>query len=243
MPLMAITADLAAAQLPHGIEHSLVRVKPAQEIQGGDLLVGIDDGPLTHAAGLRSARPFPRPRYALTQPFHALDWETSTITLDGRTYRAKRHQLVLYVPAAWCPVAYEPGQRVERIAWHTPAGGWDRAPRRYIQRGTLRRVDDDGLVAVQWDGNEETYLTSRDLVRPVDPADIEQERQESGGYAVGDRVTFGQGPSAGLVLDLYRPSFYGPFRARVLWDGTPDTAPHEDAISADLLNVTIPTTA
>ncbi|MFE4583005.1 hypothetical protein [Streptomyces chartreusis] len=74
-------------------------------------------------------------------------------------------------------------------------------------------------------------------------ADIAQEREESGGYAVGDRVTFGQGPSAGLVLDLYRPSFYGPSRALVLWDGTPDTAPREDTIAADQLTMTAPTTA
>ncbi|QOV40227.1 hypothetical protein IM697_18570 [Streptomyces ferrugineus] len=243
MPLMAITADLAAAQLPNGIEHSLVRVTPAWQIRGGDLLVGIDDGPLTHTADLRSARPFTRPRYALTQPLHALARDTGTITLDGRNYTTKPDDLVLYVPAAWCPMAYEPEQRVERIAWHTPAWGYDRTPRRYIQRGTLRRVAPDGLVAVQWDGYEETFLTGRDLVRPVDPADIAQEREESGGYAVGDRVTFGQGPSVGLVLDLYRPSFYGPFRARVLWDGTPDTAPREDTISADQLNVTTPTEA
>lgn len=236
---MAITEDLAAVQLPSGIDHHRVRVTAARNIKGGDLLVGIDDGTLTHAAGLRSARPFPRARYALPQQRPAQFGNPGCIALDGQTYTAGPYDLVLYVPAAWCPVGYRPGQRVERIGWQLPEQAWQQ-PRRYAQRGTIRRVDDDGLVRVQWDGDEHQFLTPRDVIRPVDPADIDQERSETGGFATGDRVTFGPGPSAGLVLELYRPAFYGPFRARVLWDGTP---PHEDTFTTDRLTVTEPTAA
>lgn len=220
---VVIEQDVSAVQLPDGVDPGLIRVAAAGDIRGGDLVVGTVDGPLNGRNNLWGTSPNPRVFYALPV---VRTRHPGLITLDGFGFYANRSDEVLYVPAVWCPVAYGPGVRVERIGGvigTRPGEGM----RKFLQRGTVVQGDDgDGTLTVQWDGDSRVFRTSRDLIRPVDPAVVAEERTLYG-CAAGDRVTADGGPS-GLVLELRRNSLYGPVVARVLWDSTAFRAGYEE---------------
>ncbi|MFF0170255.1 hypothetical protein [Streptomyces prasinus] len=196
--------------LPADLDPGLIRPALAKDVRPGDLVVGHIDGS-------------PRRRWAWTGApgevcYRALPQRdprsARAISLTGLlTSAIDAEDEVLIVPETLYPADYRPGVRVERIAVNYEPY---RAARRWEQRGTVRSVDDaDGTLTVQWDGDTETFRTTRDLIRPVDPDSIAYDRRTCG-FTAGDRVSSrGQ---TGVLLEIYRPGWHAPEHGRVQWD-------------------------
>ncbi|MFE2684529.1 hypothetical protein [Streptomyces mirabilis] len=196
--------------LPADLDPGLIRPALAKDVRSGDLVVGHIDGS-------------PRRRWAwIGAPgevcYRALPQQDPrsprAISLTGRLASAiDVEDEVLIVPATLYPAHYRPGTRVERMAVHyEPYKG----ARQWEQRGTVRTVDDaDGALTVQWDGDTDTFRTTRDLIRPVDPDSIAYDRHTFG-FTAGDRVR-GRGRT-GVLLEIYLPGWHATHHGRVQWD-------------------------
>lgn len=135
------------------------------------------------------ALPAPHPRYR------------DLFTLDGLLFQWMGHDLALIVPAGLAPVAYETGDRVERITERRPHH--EALPRRFEQHGTVTGAV-DGLVAVRFDGEVFPVALSATIVRHVD-TEIVQSDRDMYGCAQGDTVTLPHRPGVhGTVVDLWR---------------------------------------
>ncbi|MFD0253684.1 hypothetical protein ACFVGX_22520 [Streptomyces sp. NPDC127113] len=197
--------------LPADLDHGLIRPALAKDVRPGDLVVGHIDGS-------------PRRRWAWTGApgevcYRALPQQDPrsprAISLSGRLASAVDiEDEVLIAPATLYPAVYQPGTRVERMAVHyEPYKG----ARQWEQCGTVRTVDDaDGTLTVQWDGDTDTFRTTRDLIRPVDPDSVAYDRRTYG-FTAGDRVR-SRGGRTGVLLEIYLPDWHATHRGRVHWD-------------------------
>ncbi|MFH9820260.1 DUF4314 domain-containing protein [Streptomyces sp. NPDC017230] len=205
----AVIEDKQMGPLPTDLDPGLIRPALAKEVRPGDLVVGHIDGS-------------PRRRWAWTGApgevcYRALPQQDPrsprAVSLTGRLSSAiDIEDEVLIVPATLYPAHYRPGTRVERMAVH-----YQPYARQWEQRGTVRTVDDaDGTLTVQWDGGADTFRTTRDLIRPVDPDDVDYDRRTYG-FTAGDRVRSQDGRT-GALLEIYRPG-WSTHHGRVQWDG------------------------
>ncbi len=230
VPHITVTRETAAAPLPDGVDPGLVRHAAARDIRRGDLVIGAVGGPLNQPDGMLGASPIALPFRALPTPHPT---QSDRVALDGINHGWKALDEVLYVPAQWCAVEYRPGDRVERIAAVFPELPWENW-RQFVQRGTVDLVDGN-VIGVVWDGCSRRFLTGSDVIRPVDPTRLELERQAHG-FATGDRAVLADGTAGGLVLEMWRSSFYGPVKARVMWDAAPGEEAQEETRPAGELS-------
>jgi len=205
-----VITDEEMGPLPADLDPGLIRPALAKGVRPGDLVVGHIDGS-------------PRRRWAWTGApgevcYRALPQRDArsprAISLTGRlTSVIDVEDEVLIVPATLYPARYRPGTRVERMAVHyEPYKG----ARQWEQRGAVRTVDDaDGTLTVQWDGDTDTFRTTRDLIRPVDPDSVAYDRSTFG-FTAGDRVR-GRGQT-GVLLEIYLPGWHTTHHGRVQWD-------------------------
>jgi hypothetical protein len=201
--------------LPAHVDPGLVRVARADEVRGGDLVVGyFADGPggrwmPTGYVGELCYRALPA--------LHPQGWEV--LSLDGELFQWSPHDLVLIVPAQMAPETYRPGDRVERIAERVPCideRPWDHeAPRRYAHHGTVVGAD-DGTVTVRFDADWLPTTLPVTQVRHVDSEYVEEDRKAYG-FAHGDTVNrLGRPAARGTVVDLWGD--IGRTRAYVVWE-------------------------
>ncbi|MDG5807883.1 hypothetical protein P9869_35605 [Streptomyces ossamyceticus] len=207
--------------LPEDLDPGLLRPAYAKDVRPGDLVVGHFDGSDFRRWAWRAApgevcyRALPQrhpSRFARAVSLHG--FLTDCVDLDDE---------VLIVPAALYPVDYQPGDRVERMSVHYEAY---KGSRQWEQRGTVRTVDTtDGTLTVQWDGDTETFRTTRDMIRHVDPDTIAYDRRTYG-FTPGDRVC--ADGRTGVLLEMHWPG-YGLRQGRVLWDAAePGAEPTEE---------------
>ncbi|MGW3200018.1 hypothetical protein ACWDBD_36735 [Streptomyces sp. NPDC001118] len=225
-----VIEDRQLGPLPADLDPGLARPAYARDVRPGDLVIGHFDGPARRRWAWKAApgevcyRALPQRHPRAYRAVSLTGILTSCVDITDE---------VLIVPAALYPAEYRAGDRVERISLHFQTytgvyGSPYKAPRQWEQRGTVRTVDDtDGTLTVQWDGDTDTFRTTRDLIRPVDPESIAYDRRTFG-FTAGDRVC-ATGRGTGLLLEIRWPG-YGTHQGRVLWDADePGAEPTEEA--------------
>ncbi|WP_329317216.1 hypothetical protein OG723_44440 (plasmid) [Streptomyces sp. NBC_01278] len=205
--------------LPTGVDPAHVRVARADQVRGGDLVVGYFD----QAPGGRWM-PSAHVGELCYRALPALHPERpGLLSLDGVMFQWMAHDLLLIVPAGLAAETYRPGDRVERIATRRTGDG---LTQRYAHHGTVVGVD-DGTVTVRFDADWLPVTLRAGLVRRVDAESVAEDRAAYG-CAHGDTVTLPWRPTArGTIVDLTYD--LGTVTAYVVWETeAPSNVPVRD---------------